>query len=224
MNQDNLKLTVAKAALAHIPKDIILGVGTGSTVNFLIDELTAIKDHLLGTVASSEATAKRLQERGFKVLDLNDISSIPLYIDGADEITPEGAMIKGGGGALTREKIIASVSKEFLCIVDESKLVEKLGTFALPVEVIPMSANAVSQKLKAFGGTPLLRQKDQKPFITDNGNYILDVSGLIIHDPKKLESDINNIVGVVTVGLFANRGANACLIGTKSGIRNLQFK
>lgn len=224
MTQNNLKLSVAKAALAYIPKGIILGVGTGSTVNFLIDELASIKNDLLGAVASSEATANRLRTHNINVLDLNDVTSIPLYIDGADEITPKGEMIKGGGGALTREKIIASVSDQFLCIVDESKLVQQLGTFALPIEVIPMSVNAVSKTLKTFGGIPKLRQKDNHPFVTDNGNYIIDVSGLAIKNPKALERDLNDIVGVVTVGLFANRAANTCLMGTKDGVKKLQFK
>lgn len=224
MNQDNLKLAVARSAIEYIPSGEIIGVGTGSTANFFIDELAAIKDRIRGTVASSEATAARLRSHGIPVLDLNEVEAIPVYVDGADEITNEGAMIKGGGGALTREKIIASASRKFICIADSSKLVGVLGNFPLPVEVVPMARAVVARKLAALGGTPKLRMKDGQPFVTDNGNLILDVVGMRIDDPKAMESDINNIVGVVTVGLFALRGADICLLGTDSGVRTLEFR
>lgn len=223
MNQDNLKLAVARSAIEYVPSGEVIGVGTGSTANFFIDELAAIKDRIRGTVASSEATAARLRSHGIPVLELHAVEAIPVYIDGADEITNEGAMIKGGGGALTREKIIASASQKFICIADRSKLVGVLGNFPLPVEVVPMARAVVARKLAAFGGTTRLRMKDGQPFVTDNGNLILDVAGMRIDNPRAMESDINNIVGVVTVGLFALRGADICLLGTGSGVRTLQF-
>lgn len=223
MTQDELKLEVAKAAIAYVVKNDIVGVGTGSTANFFIDELAKIKDKVKATVASSEATAARLRAHGFEVLDLNDVTSMPVYIDGADEITASGAMIKGGGAALTREKIVASVAQKFICIADGSKLVETLGKFPLPVEVIPMSHAVVARKLNAIGGEAKLRLKDGKPLVTDNGNYILDVHGMQITDPVATEAAINNIVGVVTVGLFAAQGANVCLLGTAEGVKTLQF-
>lgn len=223
MTQDELKLEVAKAAIAYVVENEIVGVGTGSTANFFIDELAKIKDKVKATVASSEATAARLRGHGFEVLDLNDVTSMPVYIDGADEITASGAMIKGGGAALTREKIVASVAQKFICIADGSKLVETLGKFPLPVEVIPMSHAVVARKLNAIGGEAKLRLKDGKPLVTDNGNYILDVHGMQITDPVATEAAINNIVGVVTVGLFAAQGANVCLLGTAEGVKTLQF-
>ncbi len=223
MTQDELKLEVAKAAIAYVVENDIVGVGTGSTANFFIDELAKIKDKVKATVASSEATAARLRAHGFEVLDLNDVTSMPVYIDGADEITASGAMIKGGGAALTREKIVASVAQKFICIADGSKLVETLGKFPLPVEVIPMSHAVVARKLNAIGGEAKLRLKDGKPLVTDNGNYILDVHGMQITDPVATEAAINNIVGVVTVGLFAAQGANVCLLGTAEGVKTLQF-
>lgn len=223
MTQDELKLEVAKAAIAYVVENEIVGVGTGSTANFFIDELAKIKDKVKATVASSEATAARLRAHGFEVLDLNDVTSMPVYIDGADEITASGAMIKGGGAALTREKIVASVAQKFICIADGSKLVETLGKFPLPVEVIPMSHAVVARKLNAIGGEAKLRLKDGKPLVTDNGNYILDVHGMQITDPVATEAAINNIVGVVTVGLFAAQGANVCLLGTAEGVKTLQF-
>ena len=184
MSQDDLKLSVARAAIQYIPEGKIIGVGTGSTANFFIDELARIKNRIVGAVASSRATADRLASHGIKVFDLNDITEpLPVYIDGADEITAKGAMIKGGGGALTREKIIASASEKFICIADESKLVDILGKFPLPVEVIPMASQLIARKLAVFGGKPVLRMKEGKPFVTDNGNVILDVSGLQIKDP-----------------------------------------
>ena len=223
MTQDELKLAVAQAAITYVPEGAIVGVGTGSTANFFIDELAKIKHKIKATVASSEVTAARLRSHGITVLDLNEVSSMPIYIDGADEITPQGAMIKGGGAALTREKIVASVAEKFICIADGSKLVNLLGKFPLPVEVIPMSHAVVTRKLNALGGDARLRMKDGQALLTDNGNMILDVHGLQIADPVALEAAINNIVGVVTVGLFAQQGANVCLLGTAEGVKTLQF-
>lgn len=223
MTQDELKQAVAKAAIAYVVENDIVGVGTGSTANFFIDELAKIKHKIKAAVASSEVTAQRLRGHGIEVLDLNQVSSMPVYIDGADEITASGAMIKGGGAALTREKIVASVAQKFVCIADASKLVDMLGKFPLPVEVIPMSHAAVARQLNALGGRAVLRLKDGQPLVTDNGNYILDVHGLQIADPVGLENQINNIVGVVTVGLFARQGANVCLLGAAEGVRTLQF-
>lgn len=192
---------------------------------FFIDELARIKNRIVGAVASSQATADRLASHGIKVFDLNDITqALPVYIDGADEITARGAMIKGGGGALTREKIIASASEKFICIADESKLVDMLGKFPLPIEVIPMASRLIARKLAMFGGKPALRLKNGQPFVTDNGNVILDVSDLQIKDPADLEEKINNIIGVVTVGLFARQGANLCLMGCSDGVKTLTFQ
>jgi ribose 5-phosphate isomerase A len=225
MTQDELKQAVARAAIAYVEGDII-GVGTGSTANFFIDELAKIKDRFKGTVASSEATAARLRGHGIAVLDLNDVSEIAVYIDGADEINAAGAMIKGGGAALTREKIVASVSKKFVCIADGSKLVETMGKFPLPVEVLPMARNAVARRLEQLGGQPKLRLKagTDEAFVTDNGGNILDVAGLAITDPVALEAQINQIVGVIAVGLFAARGADVCLLGTSEGVRTLTYR
>lgn len=223
MTQDELKLAVAQAAIFYVVEGEIVGVGTGSTANFFIDELAKIKHKIKAAVASSEATAARLRTHGIEVLDLNDVTSMPVYIDGADEITPSGAMIKGGGAALTREKIVASVAKQFICIADGSKLVEKLGRFPLPVEVIPMARESVIRALNAIAGEAKLRMKDGQALITDNGNVIVDVHGLQIEDPQELERKINNIVGVVTVGLFAQQGANVCLLGTPDGVKALTF-
>jgi ribose 5-phosphate isomerase A len=223
MTQDELKQAVARAAIDYVVEGEIIGVGTGSTANFFIDELAKIRDRIKGAVASSEATATRLAAHGITVFDLNQVERMPVYIDGADEITPQGAMIKGGGGALTREKIVASVAEQFICIADGSKLVDTLGRFPLPVEVIPMAQAAVARKLAALGGTPRLRMKDGKPFITDNGCLIIDVDGLNIVGPRALEADINNIAGVVTVGLFARQGATIGLLGTAEGVQTLRF-
>ncbi|MBF8176717.1 ribose-5-phosphate isomerase RpiA [Herminiimonas contaminans] len=223
MTQDEMKQAVARAAIDYVVAGEIIGVGTGSTANFFIDELGKIKDRIKGAVASSEATAERLRGHGIPVFDLNDIDTMSVYIDGADEITAQGAMIKGGGAALTREKIVASVAKQFVCIADGSKLVDKLGAFPLPVEVIPMAQAVVARKLAALGGEPRLRVKDGKPVVTDNGCYIIDVLGLQIQDPAALEAQINDIVGVVTVGLFARRGANIGLLGTADGVKRLNF-
>jgi ribose 5-phosphate isomerase A len=223
MTQDELKQAVARAAIEYVPAGEIIGVGTGSTANFFIDELGKIRDRIKGAVASSEATAARLASHGIQVLDLNDVDAMSVYIDGADEITPQGAMIKGGGAALTREKIVASVARQFICIADGSKLVDKLGKFPLPVEVIPMAQASVARELAKLGGEPRLRMKDGKPLLTDNGCVILDLVGLQIADPVALETQINNIVGVVTVGLFARRGADVGLLGTADGVRKLTF-
>ena len=225
MTQDELKQAVARAAIDYVVDGEIIGVGTGSTANFFIDELAKIKDRIKGTVASSEATAARLRGHGIPVFDLNDVASIAVYIDGADEIDASGAMIKGGGAALTREKIVASVSQKFVCIADGSKLVQVLGQFPLPVEVVPMARAAVMRQLEALGGQPRLRTKagSSEAFITDNGGEILDVAGLQISDPVALESRINQIVGVIAVGLFAARGADVCLLGMTEGVKTLTF-
>ena len=223
MTQDELKMAVARAALAHVVDGEIVGVGTGSTANFFIDALATVKDRIRGTVASSEATAARLRSHGIAVFDLNDIDSMPVYVDGADEITAQGAMIKGGGGALTREKIVASVAQRFICIADASKLVAHLGAFPLPVEVIPMAQAVVARKLAALGGTPRLRMREGAPLITDNGCMIIDLFGLQIIDPALLEQQVNDIAGVVSNGLFARQGASVCLLGTAEGVRTLTF-
>ena len=225
MTQDELKQAVARTAIDYVVDGEIIGVGTGSTANFFIDELAKIKDRIKGAVASSEATASRLRGHGIEVRDLNDVESSSVYVDGADEIDASGAMIKGGGAALTREKIVASVAKRFVCIADGSKLVQTLGTFPLPVEVVPMARAAVARQLEALGGQPRLRTKpgSDEPFVTDNGGHLLDVAGLAITDPVALESEINQIVGVIAVGLFARRGADVCLLGTGEGVKSMTF-
>jgi ribose 5-phosphate isomerase A len=225
MTQDELKQAVAVAAIDYVVDGAIIGVGTGSTANFFIDELAKIKQRIKGTVASSEATAARLRAHGIAVFDLNEVDAIAVYIDGADEITNSGAMIKGGGAALTREKIVASVADKFVCIADGSKLVDVMGKFPLPVEVLPMARAAVMRKLAALGGQPRLRLKpgSEQAFITDNGGEIIDVAGLSITDPVALEQAINQLPGVIAVGLFALRGANVCLLGTSEGVKKLTF-
>ncbi|MEY4208790.1 MAG: Ribose 5-phosphate isomerase protein [Pseudomonadota bacterium] len=223
MTQDELKQAVARAALDYVAEGDIIGVGTGSTANFFIDELGKVPNRIQGAVASSEATAARLTSHGIRVFDLNQVERMSVYIDGADEINHRGAMIKGGGGALTREKIVASVADRFICIADASKLVEVLGKFPLPVEVIPMAVAAVGRRLTSLGATPALRMKDGKPYITDNGCHIIDASGLAIIDPVTLEVKINDIPGVVSVGLFARKGADICLLGTAEGVKTLMF-
>jgi ribose 5-phosphate isomerase A len=223
MTQDEQKQAVARAALQYVVDGAIIGVGTGSTANFFIDELAGIRDRIQGAVASSDATAARLRSHGIRVVDLNDVTSLPVYIDGADEITAQGAMIKGGGAALTREKIVTSAADKFICIADGSKLVATLGRFPLPVEVIPMAYGIVSRKLAALGGEPTLRLKDGQPLVTDNGGYILDVAGLQIAEPAQFEAMVNNIVGVVTVGLFAQRCADVALLGSPDGVKTLVF-
>ncbi len=216
--QDARKQAVAKAALAYVEDDSIVGVGTGSTADFFIDALAGIKGRIAGAVASSEKTAARLQHHGIRVVELNSVSELTVYVDGADEITEHMAMIKGGGGALTREKIVAAVAQRFVCIADASKLVPVLGKFPLPVEVIPMAQSYVGRQMVKLGGMPRLRQG----FSTDNGNLIIDVHGLSIVDPVALESRINNIAGVVTVGLFAQRPADVLLLGGAEGVRTLR--
>jgi ribose 5-phosphate isomerase A len=217
MAAEQQKKAAAEAALRYVNPGDVVGVGTGSTVNFFIDALAGIKDDIAGAVSSSEASTKRLREHGIRVLDLNDVSQIPVYVDGADEASQLLQLIKGGGGALTREKIVAAASKQYVCIADESKLVRVLGKFPLPVEVIPMARSFVGRQLVKLGGKPELRQG----FTTDNGNLILDVHGLSIAEPIKLEREINDIPGVVTNGLFAIRPADVLLLGTDTGVRTL---
>ncbi len=219
MTQDEMKLEVARAAIKYIVPNSIIGVGTGSTANFFIDELATIKDTISGAVASSVATSERLQSHGIEVIDLNIVKEISVYIDGADESDRALNLIKGGGGALTREKIVAAVADKFICIVDESKLVSVMGNFPLPIEVIPMSVSYVKKQIsKSIGGSPIIREG----FTTDNGNLILDIHELKIENPKTLENKINNIVGVVTNGLFANRGADILLLGTPDGVKTIK--
>jgi ribose 5-phosphate isomerase A len=213
--QDELKRLVAQAAVRHVVPNRILGVGTGSTVDLFIDALAAAGTPLAGAVSSSERSAQRLQHHGIRVFDLNEVDDIPVYIDGADEIDPGFCMIKGGGAALTREKIVAAVARSFVCIADGSKQVAVLGRFPLPVEVIPMARTHVTRALAQLGGLPKLREG----VITDNGNVIIDVHGLSITDPLATEARINQIVGVVTNGLFAARGADVLLLGTAEGVR-----
>ncbi|MBK7470374.1 MAG: ribose-5-phosphate isomerase RpiA [Betaproteobacteria bacterium] len=218
MNQDELKRAVARAALDFVVPGAIIGVGSGSTANLFIDELAGIRDRIAGTVASSQKTADRLAGHGIPVFDLNAVDDVPVYIDGADEITAGLAMIKGGGGALTREKIVAAVARQFVCIADGSKLVSALGRFPLPVEVIPMARAYVARELAGLGGRPVLRAG----FTTDNANVILDVHGLAIPDPAAMEEAIDRIAGVVTVGLFARRSADVLLLGTADGVRTMR--
>lgn len=213
-----MKQAAAKAAIAHVPDDCVVGVGTGSTANFFIAELGAIKRRIEAAVASSEATAKRLKDLGIRVVDLNGVDELPVYVDGADEVTRHLAMIKGGGGALTREKIVAAVARKFVCIADQSKRVDVLGRFPLPVEVIPLARSHVARELRKLGGHPQWRQN----LVTDNGNVILDVHGLSILNPAELESALNQIAGVVANGLFARRGADVLLLGTERGVETLK--
>ena len=236
MNQDQLKHLVGEAArdeVLKLPAGQILGIGTGSTANCFIDALAPHKAHFLGVVSSSNATTERLLKHGFKVLDPNEVDQLPAYVDGADEIDPAGHMIKGGGGALTREKIIASMARQFICICDSSKQVPVLGNFALPVEIIPLSRGVVTQELAKLGGAVTLRmsketrtdlgQTPSQPFVTDNGGWILDVAGLKIADPLALESQVNQIAGVITVGLFAKEKADVLLVSTASGVSRITF-
>lgn len=218
MTQDELKQAVARAAMQYVPRGEIIGVGTGSTANFFIDELGREASAIKGAVASSEASAARLKKYGIPVLDLNEVSSLPVYVDGADEVNHQLQMIKGGGAALTREKIVAAVAERFVCIADASKYVSCLGTFPLPVEVIPMARSHVARQLVKLGGRPVYRQG----VVTDNGNIILDVHGLQIMEPAALETEINHIVGVVTNGLFARRRADVLLLGRADGVETLR--
>lgn len=217
MTQDEQKRAVAAAAIQHVPTGCIVGVGTGSTANYFIDELAKIKHKIEGAVASSEASAQRLKSHNIEVHDLNNVSDLPVYVDGADEITENLHMVKGGGGALTREKIVAAVARKFICITDQSKLVNVLGNFPLPIEVIPMARSYIAREIVLLGGQPALRHG----FTTDNGNIILDVHGLQIMNPVELEATLNQITGVVTNGLFACRGANTLLLGTDEGVREM---
>ena len=217
MTQDELKKAVARAAIDYVPQGII-GVGTGSTANFFIDELAKVKGRIDGTVASSEATAQRLKSHGITVYELNEVGELEIYVDGADEITSHMHMIKGGGGALTREKIVAACSRKFICLADQTKLVDVLGQFPLPIEVIPMARSYVARKLVQLGGQPRLREG----FTTDNGNVILDVVGLNIMNPVEMETQLNQIVGVVTNGLFAVRPADVLLLGTADGVTTMR--
>lgn len=219
MTQDELKALVGRAAIEHVVPGSIVGVGTGSTVNCFIDELARIKDRIQGAVSSSVRSTERLVAHGIPVFDANEVTSLPVYIDGADEIDPRGHMIKGGGAALTREKIVADLAQRFVCIADASKLVPTLGRFPLPVEVIPMARAQVMRRLAALGGQPTLREG----VVTDNGNLIVDVAGLRIDDPLAMETEINQWPGVVTVGIFARHRAHLCLLGTPEGVRSLGF-
>lgn len=218
MTQDELKQAVARAALQYVEEGTIVGVGTGSTANYFIDYLAEMKASIEGTVASSEATRERLQQHGIPVYDLNAVDDIPVYVDGADEADPNLCLIKGGGGALTREKIIAAVAQKFVCIADGSKKVPVLGNFPLPVEVIPMARSHVAREIVKLGGDPVYREG----FVTDNGNIILDIHNMQIAQPIKLEHDLNNIVGVVTNGLFATRAADVLLLGTENGVEKIE--
>lgn len=221
MNQEEMKQAAARAAIAYVQEGEIVGVGTGSTANYFIAELGKLRERIPGAVSSSRASAERLAAAGIPVLDLNEVVDagrrIPVYVDGADEITAGLAMIKGGGGALTREKIVAAVAERFVCIADRSKLVERLGRFPLPVEVIPMARAQVARALATHGGVPRLREG----FVTDNGNLILDVHGLEIADPVALETELNHLVGAVTNGLFARRGADVALLAGPDGVATL---
>ena len=223
MTQDELKAMVGQAALDHVVPGEIVGVGTGSTVNHFIDALGQVKERIVGAVSSSVASTQRLQALGIKVFDCNEVGEIGVYIDGADEIDGSGYMIKGGGAALTREKIVAAQAKRFVCIADGSKLVEVLGRFPLPVEVIPMAAQRITRQFAAMRAEATLRMRDGAPLVTDNGQLILDVRGLAIRDPLGFESEVNQWPGVVTVGVFAHQRAKVCLLGTPTGVRTLSF-
>ena len=217
MHPDDRKKRAAHAALDYLADGLVVGVGTGSTVNHFIDALAGVRGRIAGAVSSSDASTARLRATGVEVLNLNDVASLELYVDGADEATSHRHLVKGGGGALTREKIVAAASRRFVCIIDDSKLVEVLGRFPLPIEVVPMARSFVARQLSAMGGRPVWRER----FVTDNGNHILDVHHLTILDPPALETEINQVPGVVTVGLFARRPADVLLIGHAGGVRRL---
>ncbi len=223
MTQDELKTLVGQAALQYVVPGEIVGVGTGSTVNKFIDALATLKDRIPGAVSSSDASTVRLQALGIRVFDANDVGELAVYIDGADEIDGHGYMIKGGGAALTREKIVAAQSRRFVCIADESKRVQVLGRFPLPVEVIPMATAHITRQFAALGGTARVRLKDGAPLVTDNGQHILDVTGLSLKDPLAFESSVNQWPGVVTVGVFAHQKAAICLLGTADGVQTLRY-
>jgi ribose 5-phosphate isomerase A len=223
LTQDELKTLVGQAALQYVVPGEIVGVGTGSTVNKFIDALAAMKDQIKGAVSSSVASTERLLALGIHVFDANEVGELSVYIDGADEIDGRGCMIKGGGAALTREKIVAAQSRRFVCIADESKLVQTLGRYPLPVEVVPMATQRLVRQFAALGGTAKVRMQGDKPLLTDNEQHILDVTGLSISDPLAFESEVNQWPGVVTVGVFAHQRAQVCLLGTGSGVKTLNF-
>jgi len=223
MTQDELKTLVGQAALQYVVPGEVVGVGTGSTVNKFIDALASLKDRIAGAVSSSEASTQRLLALGIPVFDSNRVERLSVYIDGADEIDQQGYMVKGGGAALTREKIVAALSERFVCIADESKLVQSLGAFPLPVEVIPMATAQTIRRFAAMGGAATVRLKDGAPLVTDNGQHIVDVRGLKISDPLAFETTVSQWPGVVTVGVFAHQKAQVCLLGTASGVRTLTF-
>ena len=223
LTQDELKTRVGQAALAFVPAGEVVGVGTGSTVNKFIDALATIKDRIRGAVSSSEASTARLRAAGITVFEAQEVDTLSVYIDGADEIDGHGYMIKGGGAALTREKIVAAQSRQFICIADESKLVKTLGAFPLPVEVIPMASARIIRQFAALGGTAQVRLKEGQPVVTDNGQHLVDVKGLHITDPLRFETEVSQWPGVVTVGVFAHQKAQVCLLGTASGVMTLNF-
>ena len=223
MTQDELKTLVGQAALHYVVKGEIVGVGTGSTVNKFIDALATMKNGIKGAVSSSEASTAKLKALGIAVFDCNEVAELSVYIDGADEIDHAGHMVKGGGAALTREKIVAAIAKRFVCIADESKLVDMLGAFPLPVEVIPMATKRVIGQFAAMGGTAKVRMKDGTPLVTDNGQHIIDVTGLQIKNPLAFETAVSQWPGVVTVGVFAHQKAQVCLLGTATGVKTLKF-
>ena len=223
LTQDELKTLVGQAALAYVPAGEVVGVGTGSTVNKFIDALATLKDRIRGAVSSSEASTARLRAAGITVFEADQVDTLSVYIDGADEIDERGYMIKGGGAALTREKIVAAQSRQFICIADESKLVKTLGAFPLPVEVIPMASARLIRQFAALGGSAQVRLQGGQPLVTDNGQHIVDVTGLQITDPLRFETDVSQWPGVVTVGVFAYQKAQVCLLGTASGVKTLTF-
>ncbi|MEW6694131.1 Ribose-5-phosphate isomerase A [Tepidimonas thermarum] len=223
MSQDELKALVGRAALDYVEPGQIIGVGTGSTVNCFIDALAGMRERIAGAVSSSEASTQRLRAHGIPVFDANDVGDLAVYIDGADEIDPRGYMIKGGGAALTREKIVAAQARRFVCIADQSKWVGTLGRFPLPVEVIPMATQRLIRQFAALGAQARVRLRDGAPLVTDNGQHILDVTGLQISDPPAFESMVNDWPGVVTVGVFAHQRAHVCLLGTPEGVRTITF-
>jgi len=223
LSQDKLKTLVGQAALQYVVRGELVGVGTGSTVNKFIDALATIKDQIKGAVSSSVASTERLRALEIPVFDCNEVERLPVYIDGADEIDHQGNMVKGGGAALTREKIVAAQSDKFVCIADESKLVDVLGAFPLPVEVVPMATARIVRQFAAMGGTAVLRHQDGQPLVTDNGQHIIDVTGLKVHDPLAFEAQVSQWPGVVTVGVFAFQRAQVCLLGTPSGVKTLAF-
>jgi ribose 5-phosphate isomerase A len=223
VTQDELKTLVGRAALKYVPLGEVVGVGTGSTVNKFIDALAGMKDQIRGAVSSSEASTERLRAIGVRVFDANEVEELAVYIDGADEIDGSGCMVKGGGAALTREKIVAAQSRRFVCIADESKRVAMLGKFPLPVEVIPMATQRIVRQFAALGGTARVRLKDGRPLVTDNGQHILDVTGLAIREPLAFETEVNQWAGVVEVGVFAQQKAAVCLLGTSGGVQTLNF-